>query len=89
MVVVSMAENLSSVVHTRHDYTRYHFVREHIVDDFIKIFFVKSCDNDFDIFKKNVTKDTYTKRIHNFLGKMEDSNNRKLEIPIFLWIGLF
>ena len=53
---------------------RYHFVREHVVDDLIKIVFVKSCDNDADLFTKNVRKDTYTKHMKNFLGKTEDSN---------------
>ena len=69
-----MAENSSSGVRTRHVDIRYHFVREHVVDDFIKIIFVKSCDNDADLFTKNVSKDTYTKHMNNFLGKMEDSN---------------
>jgi hypothetical protein len=36
--------------------------------------FVKSCDNDANLFTKNVSKDTYTKHMDNFLGKMEDSN---------------
>ena len=71
---IFMAENSSSGVRTRHVDIRYHFVREHVVDDFIKIVFVKSCDNDADLFTKNVSKDTYTKHMNNFLGKMEDSN---------------
>jgi len=77
---IFMAENSSSGVHTRHVYTRYHFVREHIVDDFIKIIFVKSCDNDTNLFTKNVNKATYTKHIYNFLGKIEDSYGWILEI---------
>ena len=46
---------------------RYHFVREHVVDDFIKIVFVKSCDNNADLFMKNVSKDTYTKQMNRVL----------------------
>ena len=71
---IFMAENSSSGVRTRHVDTRYHFVREHIVDEFIKVVFVKSVENDADLFTKNVSKDAYTKHVSNFLGKMEDSN---------------
>jgi hypothetical protein len=71
---IFMAENLSSGVCTRHVDTRYHFVREHIVDEFIKVVFVKSVENDVDLFTQNVIKDAYTKHVSNFLGKMEYSN---------------
>ena len=71
---IFMAENSSSGVCPRNVDIRYYFVREHVVDDFIKIVFAKSCDNDADMFTKNVSKDTYTKHMNNFLGKMEDSN---------------
>ena len=57
---IFMAENSSSGVRTRHVDIRNHFVREHVVDDFIKIVFVKFCDNDANLFTKNVSKDTYT-----------------------------
>ena len=60
---IFMAENLSSGVCTRHVDISYHFVCAHVVDDFIKIVFFKSCDND-----------TYTKHMNNFLGKRKDSN---------------
>ena len=39
-----------------------------------KLFFVKSVENDADLFTKKVSKDAYTKHVSNFLGKMEDSN---------------
>jgi hypothetical protein len=65
-----MAENSSSGVHTRHVDTRYHFIREHIEDGFIQIVFVKSCDNDADLFTKNVSKDIYIKPVGKFLGKV-------------------
>jgi hypothetical protein len=67
-----MMENSSSGVRTRHVDIRYHFVYEHVVDDFIKIVFVKSCDNDANLFTKNVSKHTSTKHMKNFLRKMED-----------------
>ena len=43
---IFMVENLSSGVCKRHVNTRHYFLYKHIVDDFIKIVFVKSCDND-------------------------------------------
>jgi hypothetical protein len=45
---------------------RYHFVCEHSVDDFIKIVFVKPCENNADVFTKNVSKDAYMKHVNNF-----------------------
>jgi hypothetical protein len=72
---IFMAENSSSGVRTRHVDMRYHFVQEHIVDEFIKVVFVKSDENNADLFTKNVSKDAYTKHVFNFLGKMEDSNS--------------
>jgi hypothetical protein len=71
---IFMAENSSSGVRTRHVDTRYHFVQEHIVDEFIKVVFVKSVENDANLFTKNVSMDAYTKHVSNFLGKMEDLN---------------
>ena len=44
------------------------------MDNFIKIVFVKSCDNDANLFTKNVSKDAEAKDIHNFLGELGDSN---------------
>jgi hypothetical protein len=74
MGAIFMAKNLSSGVCTRHVDTRYHFVWEHVVDDFNKVVFVKSVENNANLFTKNVSKDAYTKHVSNFLGKMEDSN---------------
>jgi hypothetical protein len=64
--------NLSSGVHTRHVDSRYHFIQEHIEDGFIQIVFVKSCDNDADLFTKNVSKDIYNKHVGKFLGKVNE-----------------
>jgi hypothetical protein len=48
---------------------------EHIVDDFIKIVFVKCCENNVDVFTINVSHDAYTNLVRNLLGKMEDLND--------------
>jgi hypothetical protein len=64
-----MAENPSLGVRTRHIDTRCHFIREHVEDSFITIIFVKTIENDVDIFVKNVNKETYEKRVVKFLVK--------------------
>jgi hypothetical protein len=51
---IFMSENASTGFRTRHVDTRYHFVREFIEDGFIKFEFVRSVENDADIFTKNV-----------------------------------
>jgi hypothetical protein len=65
---IFMAENSSTGVRTRHVDTRYHFIREFIEDGFIKVIFVRSVENDADIFTKNVSHDLYVKNTKNFLA---------------------
>ena len=72
---IFMTENPNSGVRTRHVDTRYHFVREHVEDGFIKIVFVKSEENDADIFTKNVGKEAYEKHVSTFLGQVDESNH--------------
>lgn len=48
--------------------TRYHFVREFVEDGFIRIEFVRSVENDADIFTKNVSQELYVKHSKNFLA---------------------
>jgi hypothetical protein len=63
-------ENASTGFCTRHVDTRYHFVQEFIVGGFIKIKFVRSIENDSDLFTKNINQELYAKHTKNFL---EDS----------------
>ena len=49
-----LANNQTTSQRTKHVDVRYHFVREYIEDGMIKIIFVKSKDNDADIFTKNL-----------------------------------
>jgi hypothetical protein len=62
-----MAQNISSGVRTRHVNTRYHFVRENLEEGIIKIEFVKSVENDSDIFTKNVTQEIYKRHVEKVL----------------------
>ena len=56
---IFMSENVSTTGRTKHVDIRYHFVREYIEDGFIKIIFVKTAENDADIFTKNVDAETF------------------------------
>jgi hypothetical protein len=67
---IFMSENASTGFRTRQVDTRYHFIREFINDDFIKIEFVCSVENDSDLFTKNVNQELHAKHTKKFL---EDS----------------
>jgi hypothetical protein len=56
---IFMSENALTGFCTWHGDTRYHFVREFIEDGFIKIKFVRSAENDSDLFTKNVNQELY------------------------------
>jgi hypothetical protein len=62
-----MAQNSSSGVRTRHVDIRYHFVRENLDGGIIKIEFIKSVENQSDIFTKNVTQEIYERHVETFL----------------------
>jgi hypothetical protein len=62
-----MTQNSSSGVRTRHVNTRYHYVRENLDDGIIKIEFIKSFENQSDIFTKNVTQEIYERHVKKFL----------------------
>ena len=66
-----MSQNSSTGVKTRHVDTRYHFIRENIEDGILKMEFVKSSDNDSDIFTKNVNHEVYEKHVKKFLENLE------------------
>ena len=50
---IFLANNKTTGDRTKHVDVRYHFVREFIEDGIVKIIFVKSAENDADIFTKN------------------------------------
>ena len=64
---IYMAENNMSNNQTKHVNTRYHFVREIIADGTMKIEFVRSEDNDSDIFTKNLTRVLFIKHSNKFM----------------------
>jgi hypothetical protein len=77
---IYMAENQTSNSQTKHVNTRYHFVREHIEDGIIQVEFVKSEENDSDIFTKNLGRELFHKHNKKFMkhetGDQEFSNKK-------------
>ena len=58
---IFMSENVAVSNRTKHVDVRYCFVQEFVMDGFLKIIFVKTVDNDADIFTKNVSGELYKK----------------------------
>ena len=56
---IFMSENVSVSHRTKHVDIRYRFVQEFVLDGFIKIIFVRTSNNDADIFTKNLGRDLY------------------------------
>jgi hypothetical protein len=54
---------------TKHIDIRYHFVREYVEDKFIDIVYVRTKENDADIFTKNVDGTTYEEHAYKFITK--------------------
>jgi hypothetical protein len=77
---IFMAENMSATARTRHVDARYHFIREMIVDNLIKVIFVKTDNNDADIFTKNTTQQVYDNHVKKYLVDKENFENSN-EIP--------
>ena len=58
---IFLAENQNSSDRTKHVDIRYHFIRQYIKDGTIMVEFVRSSENDSDIFTKNVTSETFSR----------------------------
>ena len=71
---IFMAENINTSQKTKHVDIRYRYINEFIEDGFIKIIFVRTADNDADIFTKNLTKDLHHKHANKFLENKQKMN---------------
>jgi hypothetical protein len=56
---IYLANNHTTSQRTKHTAIRQHFVREFIEDGILKVNFVRSEDNDADIFTKNTTEELF------------------------------
>ena len=73
--------NTKTSQHTKHVDIRYKYVNEYLEDVAINIVFVRSEDNDTDVFTKNINKTTYMKQKSLF---MTDKNS----VPKIIWWGV-
>ncbi len=76
---IYLANNHTTSQRTKHVDTRYHFVRNYIEDGILKVVFVRSEDNDADIFTKNTIIELFLKHRNKFISKAPDPkfHNRK------------
>ena len=58
---IYIGNNYTTSQRTKHIDIRAHFVREFIEDGIIKVIFIRSEDNDADIFTKNTTEELFKK----------------------------
>jgi hypothetical protein len=65
---IYLANNQTTSQRTKHVDVRYHFVREYIEDGTVEIIFVKSKDNDADIFTKNLDGEAFWRHADKLLG---------------------
>ena len=64
---IYLADGNSSTQRTKHVDIRYHFVREYIEDGIVKVKFVRSEDNDSDVFTKNLSSELLDKHAEKFM----------------------
>ena len=64
---IFLSHNAKASARTKHIDIRYHFIREHVIDGLVEIVFVRSEENDADIFTKNVNKETHVKHSEKFM----------------------
>jgi hypothetical protein len=69
---IYLAQNATTGNRTKHIDTRYHFVREYIEQGIMKVIFVRSAENDADIFTKNLPTDAYMKHQMKIMNGHDD-----------------
>ena len=67
---IYLGHNAKLSQRTKHIDVKHHFVREYVEKGLIKILFVKSEENDADIWTKNVKQETYDKHTSKFMKDM-------------------
>jgi hypothetical protein len=65
---IYLCDNFSTSQRTKHIDTRHHFVRGYVEENILKVIFVRSEDNDADMFTKNVTEELFKKNSDKVLG---------------------
>ena len=69
MGVIFQTNDQNTSDQMKHVHVHYHLIWEYVEDEVIKGHFVKSSENDADLFMKNVTGDTYGKQVEKSLSE--------------------
>jgi hypothetical protein len=70
---IFLANNFSVSQKTKHIDIRAHFIREYIEDGILKLVFIRSEDNDSDIFTKNLSEDLFNKHADKMTETVENT----------------
>jgi hypothetical protein len=70
---IFLANNFSVGQRTKHIDIRTHFIREYIEDGIIKIVFIRTDDNDADIFTKNTIEELYNKHSDKLIEELPET----------------
>ena len=73
---IYIANNYTTGQRTKHIDIRTHFVREYIEEGIIKVVFVRSDENDADIFTKNTTEEIFEKHSKKIIGVVNKDENK-------------
>jgi len=71
VAAIYLANNATIGNRTKHIDVRYHYVREYVEDGIVKIVFVKSIDNDADIFTKNTGGEIHNIHVEKFSEELD------------------
>ena len=68
MTILVLSHNAKTF--TKHIDVKYHFIREYVEDGMVKVVFVKSEENDADIWTKYVYTNTFKRHTEKFMTSM-------------------
>ena len=69
---IFMSDNISVSQRTKHVDVRCRFIQQYVMEGFIKVIFVKTEDNDADLFTKNLSGDKYDKHSNKLISNKRD-----------------
>ena len=75
---IFLANNQTTSDRTKHVDVRYHFIREYIENGTVKILFIRSGENDADLFTKNVPSAIYTKHARKIVWSKENVSEKNV-----------
>ena len=76
---VFLAHSDGASMRTKHINVRYHFVREYVENGVVKILFMRSEDNNSDMFTKNMMREVFWKHTRKFMVEVSNEVNEEEE----------